>query len=83
VLTGRDNDTMATASAPQGSAAAGADEVGGISEITILPDGRVYVLGLSAEILTVLEGVGPWVGGSVLTRWGPGCEASGEEAGGG
>jgi hypothetical protein len=53
--------------------------VGGISEITILPDGRVYVLGLSAEILNVLEGVGPWVGGSLFTRWGSDGDVSAEE----
>ena len=32
------------------------DDAGGISEITILPDGRVYVLGLSAAILDVVVG---------------------------
>ena len=39
-----------------------ADDLGGISEITILPDGRVYVLGLSAAILEVLQRSGPWDG---------------------
>jgi len=38
------------------------DDVEGISEITVLPDGRVYVLGLSSAILDVLDRVGPWSG---------------------
>ena len=29
----------------------------GVSEITILPDGRIYVLGLSQAVLDVLAGV--------------------------
>lgn len=36
------------------------EEVGGISEITILPDGRLYVLGLSARVLEVVNAAGPW-----------------------
>jgi hypothetical protein len=38
------------------------DDPGGISEITILPDGRVYVLGLSADVLEMLRQSGPWEG---------------------
>ncbi len=38
------------------------EDVGGISEITILPDGRVYVLGLSAAVREVLNQSGPWSG---------------------
>ena len=38
------------------------NDVGGISEITILPDGRVYVLGLSDAMLEMLDGAGPWGG---------------------
>ena len=38
------------------------DDVGGISEITILPDGRLYVLGLSEAMLAMLDGAGPWGG---------------------
>ncbi len=44
------------------------DDVGGISEITILPDGRLYVLGLSAAILEMLDGAGPWGGLSAGRR---------------
>jgi hypothetical protein len=40
-------------------------DVGGISEITIRPDGRVYVLGLSAEMLELLNAAGPWEGMSL------------------
>jgi hypothetical protein len=40
-------------------------EVGGISEITIRPDGRVYVLGLSAAMLELLNAAGPWDGMSL------------------
>ena len=36
--------------------------MGGISEITILPDGRLYVLGLSEAVLEMLDGAGPWGG---------------------
>jgi hypothetical protein len=36
--------------------------VGGISEITILPDGRLYVLGLSDAVWEMLDGAGPWGG---------------------
>ena len=35
-------------------------DVGGISEITILPDGRLYVLGLSQAVLEVLDQAGLW-----------------------
>jgi hypothetical protein len=38
------------------------DDPGGISEITILPDGRVYVLGLSVAVLEMLRQSGPWEG---------------------
>lgn len=34
----------------------------GVSEITILPDGRLYVLGLSEAVLELLEAAGPWDG---------------------
>jgi hypothetical protein len=37
-------------------------DVGGISEITILPDGRLYVLGLSEAVWEMLDGAGPWGG---------------------
>jgi hypothetical protein len=37
-------------------------DVGGISEITILPDGRLYVLGLSEAMWQLLEAAGPWGG---------------------
>jgi len=37
-------------------------DVGGISEITILPDGRLYVLGLSEAVLALLDAAGPWSG---------------------
>jgi hypothetical protein len=36
--------------------------VGGISEITIRPDGRLYVLGLSDAVWEMLDGAGPWGG---------------------
>lgn len=35
-------------------------DVGGISEITILPDGRLYVLGLSKAVLEMLDQAGLW-----------------------
>jgi hypothetical protein len=38
------------------------EDVGGISEITILPDGRVYVLGLSSAVRQALHQSGPWCG---------------------
>jgi hypothetical protein len=44
------------------SAQLGEDDVGGISEITILPDGRLYVLGLSEAVWEMLDGAGPWGG---------------------
>jgi hypothetical protein len=44
------------------------DDVGGISEITILPDGRLYVLGLSEAMLEMLDGAGPWGGLSAGRR---------------
>ena len=44
------------------------DDVGGISEITILPDGRLYVLGLSEAMLAMLDGAGPWGGLSAGRR---------------
>jgi len=44
------------------------DDVGGISEITILPDGRLYVLGLSEAMLAMLDGAGPWDGLSAGRR---------------
>ncbi len=31
------------------------DELRGVSEITILPDGRIYVLGLSKELAALLD----------------------------
>jgi hypothetical protein len=37
-------------------------DVGGISEITILPDGRLYVLGLSESMWELLDAAGPWGG---------------------
>lgn len=37
-------------------------DVGGISEITILPDGRLYVLGLSESMWELLDAAGPWDG---------------------
>lgn len=36
---------------------AGADETA-VSEITLLPDGRVYVFGMSRQLLEVLETMG-------------------------
>ena len=44
------------------SAQLGEEDVGGISEITILPDGRLYVLGLSEAVWEMLDGAGPWGG---------------------
>ena len=44
------------------SAQHGEGDVGGISEITILPDGRLYVLGLSEAVWEMLDGAGPWGG---------------------
>jgi hypothetical protein len=43
-------------------------DMGGISEITIRPDGRVYVLGLSAAMLELLNAAGPWEGMSLDRR---------------
>jgi hypothetical protein len=43
-------------------------EMGGISEITIRPDGRLYVLGLSAAMLELLNAAGPWEGMSLDRR---------------
>ncbi len=40
-------------------------DMAGISEITIRPDGRVYVLGLSAAMLELLNAAGPWDGMSL------------------
>jgi hypothetical protein len=39
---------------------AGEQDVRGISEITILPDGRLCVLGLSASVWEMLDAAGPW-----------------------
>jgi len=35
------------------------DDEAAVSEITILPDGRVFVLGASRQVLEVLETVNP------------------------
>ncbi len=48
-------------------------DVGGISEITILPDGRVYILGLSAAVLAVMQEVG--LAGAALAA----CQGGGEK----
>ena len=40
-------------------AAGGADDETLITEITIQPDGRVYVFGTSRQVLEVLEGLRP------------------------
>lgn len=50
----------ASAVAPATSVARLFEEAGGISEITILPDGRLYVLGLSTRVLQVVNAAGPW-----------------------
>ncbi len=56
------------------------EEVGGISEFTILPDGRLYVLGLSARVLEVVHAAGPW--DSPLPDGRPSCRAGrGEQHG--
>ncbi len=54
-----ENQTAPTV-APAMSVAPLGEEVGGISELTILPDGRLYVLGLSARVLEVVHAAGPW-----------------------
>jgi hypothetical protein len=36
-----------------------ADDETAVSEITILPDGRVFVLGASPQVLEILETLGP------------------------
>lgn len=54
-------------------------DVGGISEITILPDGRLYVLGLSESIWELLEAAGPWGGLASDRRPRPAAER-GDEA---
>jgi len=47
----------------------GEQDVRGISEITILPDGRLCVLGLSASVRDMLDAAGPW--GELAPERGP------------
>jgi hypothetical protein len=54
--------TAATTVEQAGLAELRQEDVGGISEITILPDGRLYVLGLSEAVLELLDAAGPWGG---------------------
>ncbi len=51
---------MSNVTAPHTSGTSSAQDVRGISEITILPDGRLYVLGLSKAVLALLAGAGLW-----------------------